>query len=45
MVDIVKSAASKNLFEGKDIVKVSLPIEIFEPRSMFERITDIWSTG
>ncbi len=44
MVNIVKSAASKNLFEGKDIVSVSLPIEVSEPRSLLERFTDMWSS-
>ena len=28
------------MFTGKDIIGISLPVRIFEPRSMAERITD-----
>lgn len=45
MVRIVKQAASKNIFEGKDIVSVSLPIEVSEPRSLLERFTDMWGSA
>ena len=31
--------------EGKNIVGVSLPVRIFEPRSTLERITDWWCTA
>jgi hypothetical protein len=37
--------AGKQLLEGKNIVGVSLPVRIFEPRSMLTRITDLWSGG
>ena len=28
---------------GKDLVSVSMPVELFEPRSFLERLTDNWS--
>lgn len=28
--------------EGKNIISVSLPVRIFEPRSMIERVCDWW---
>lgn len=31
--------------EGRGIVAVSLPVRIFEKRSMVERICDLWCTG
>ena len=37
--------AGKQLIEGKNVVAISLPVRIFEPRSMVERITDIWGSG
>ena len=30
------------MFEGRNIISVSLPVRIFEARSMIERITDYW---
>jgi hypothetical protein len=33
----------KQLIEGKDVVSVSLPVRIFEPRSTIERICDNWA--
>lgn len=33
----------KRLIEGKDVVSVSLPVRIFEPRSTLERICDTWA--
>jgi len=33
----------RNLLEGKNIVGISLPVVIFEPRSTLERITDNWA--
>jgi len=30
------------MFSGNGVVGVSLPIRIFEPRSLCERISDIW---
>ena len=37
--------AGKQLIEGKNVVAISLPVRIFESRSMVERITDIWGAG
>lgn len=31
--------------EGKAIVGISLPVKIFEKRSMIQKICDIWCTG
>ena len=31
--------------EGKGIVAISLPVKIFEKRSMIEKICDLWCTG
>jgi hypothetical protein len=31
--------------EGKGIVAISLPVKIFEKRSMVEKICDLWCTG
>lgn len=33
----------RTLMEGKNIVGISLPVIIFEPRSTLERITDNWA--
>jgi hypothetical protein len=33
------------LIEGKGIVAISLPVKIFEKRSMVEKICDLWCTG
>lgn len=41
----VMKRASKQLIEGKNMVAVSLPVRIFEPRSTLSRITDIWGAG
>ena len=35
--------AGKQLYEGKNMVSISLPVRIFEPRSTLERICDWWS--
>ena len=32
-----------NFMEGKDLVSVSLPIRLFEPRSFMQRLTEDWS--
>lgn len=40
--DVLKRLA-KSIAEGRGVVGVSLPIRIFEPRSLVERITDWWS--
>ena len=42
--DLLKSAG-KTLMEGKNVVGISLPVRIFEPRSTIERITDWWAFG
>lgn len=44
VTELLKSAG-KTLMEGKNIVGVSLPVRIFEPRSFIERICDSWSFG
>ena len=44
VTELLKTAG-KTLMEGKNIVGVSLPVRIFEPRSSIERMTDIWSFG
>ena len=31
--------------DGKDIVTVSLPVQLFEKRSLVEKICDLWCTG
>ena len=33
----------KSLSEGKGMVGVSLPVRIFEPRSLLERVCDMWT--
>lgn len=40
--DVLKRLA-KSIAEGRGVVGVSLPIRIFEPRSLVERITDWWA--
>ena len=42
LVDVIKKAA-KQLFEGKNVVGLSLPVRIFHARSTIERICDIFS--
>lgn len=37
--------AGKELMQGKNVVGISLPVRIFEPRSTIERITDWWAFG
>lgn len=43
-MDLLKRAG-KTLMEGRGIVGISLPVRIFEKRSVVERICDLWSTG
>ena len=33
------------MMEGKSVVAVSLPVRVFEKRSMVEKICDYWCTG
>ncbi|KAL6062324.1 Oxysterol-binding protein 4 [Balamuthia mandrillaris] len=40
--DVVKQIGS-NIIEGKDLVSVSLPVYLFEPRSFLERLCDGFS--
>ena len=40
--ELVKKLAS-SVFKGKGVVGISLPVRIFEPRSLLDRITDWWS--
>ncbi|KAL0490048.1 oxysterol-binding protein [Acrasis kona] len=42
MWDIMKKLGT-NLVEGKDLVSVSLPVYLFEPRSFLQRLTDTWA--
>lgn len=42
--DLMKSAG-KQLMEGKNVVGISLPVRIFEPRSTIERVCDWWAFG
>lgn len=44
VTELLKTAG-KTLMEGKNVVGVSLPVRIFEPRSSIERMTDMWSFG
>jgi hypothetical protein len=39
--DVLKSAGAK-ILEGKSAVSLSLPVRIFEPRSMLERFVDLF---
>ncbi|CAD8169140.1 unnamed protein product [Paramecium octaurelia] len=41
VLDLMRSAG-RQLFEGRNIISFSLPVRIFEPRSMIERICDYW---
>ncbi|KAL4469803.1 hypothetical protein ABPG72_022123 [Tetrahymena utriculariae] len=42
IMELIKRVG-KRLIEGKDVVSVSLPVRIFEPRSTIERICDNWA--
>eukprot|EP00696_Hemimastix_kukwesjijk_P004896 gnl/Hemi2/16262_TR5406_c0_g1_i1.p1 gnl/Hemi2/16262_TR5406_c0_g1~~gnl/Hemi2/16262_TR5406_c0_g1_i1.p1 ORF type:complete len:410 (-),score=155.90 gnl/Hemi2/16262_TR5406_c0_g1_i1:252-1481(-) len=42
MWEFLKSVGSA-ILEGKDLLSVSLPVRIFEPRSFLERICDNWA--
>lgn len=42
VIDLMASAG-KQLMEGKNVVGISLPVRIFEPRSTIERICDWWA--
>lgn len=44
VLDLIKSAG-KTLMEGRNIISISLPVRIFEPRSTLERLLDIWCFG
>ncbi len=44
VMELMKSAG-KTLMEGKNVVGISLPVRIFEPRSTMERICDGWAFG
>lgn len=44
VIDLMKSAG-KQLMEGKNVVGISLPVRIFEPRSTIERVCDWWAFG
>jgi hypothetical protein len=40
--DMLRQVGS-SFIEGKDLVNVSLPIRLFEPRSFLQRLTDDWA--
>lgn len=42
VLDLMKQAG-KQLMSGQNVVAISLPVRIFEPRSTLERITDNWA--
>lgn len=44
ILEIMKRAG-KQLLEGKNVIGLSLPVKIFEPRSTLTRLTDIWGTA
>eukprot|EP00475_Leptophrys_vorax_P016475 TRINITY_DN22925_c0_g2_i3.p1 TRINITY_DN22925_c0_g2~~TRINITY_DN22925_c0_g2_i3.p1 ORF type:complete len:912 (-),score=208.11 TRINITY_DN22925_c0_g2_i3:2093-4528(-) len=41
LIDIIKQMG-KNIVMGKSIFSVTMPVTIFEPRSLLERMTDMW---
>jgi hypothetical protein len=41
----VLSKAALNLFSGQSITGISMPVRIFEPRSLLERICDWFGNG
>jgi hypothetical protein len=41
----VMKRAGQQLLEGKQLIGVSLPVRIFEPRSTIVRLTDLWGSG
>jgi len=42
ILDLMKQTA-KNILKGREVVEVSLPVRIFEPRSALERFLDIFA--
>ena len=40
--DLIKKMASQ-LYSGRGVVGISLPVRIFEARSLIDRVTDWWS--
>jgi len=40
VVKEVLSQAASNIFSGQSVIGISLPVRIFEPRSLLERICD-----
>ena len=44
VLQLIKDAGNQ-LFKGRGIVGIPLPVRVFEPRSMIDRLTDWWSTG
>ena len=42
--DVVKALA-KNFLQGKGISHMSLPVRMFEPKSMIQRVVDMFSYG
>lgn len=44
MKDVLSKAAS-SFFSGGSITNISLPVRIFEPRSLLERVCDWYGNG
>lgn len=44
ILELMKTVG-KTLIEGKNVVSISLPVRIFEPRSTLERVCDFWAFG
>ena len=43
LIPEVLQSLFKSIAEGRGVVGVSLPIRVFEPRSLIERLCDVWS--
>lgn len=39
--DLIKQVGT-SLLEGRDLIHVSLPVRVFEPRSFLQRLADSW---
>ena len=45
VVKEVISQAATNIFTGQNVIGISLPVRIFEPRSLIERLGDWYGFG
>lgn len=43
IIPYVLKQLAKNIFTGKGLVAISLPVRIFQPKSLLDRIIDAWS--